>query len=76
MAKKSETQKKVKAAFSEVKKNPPKVLAKTKKKSGTAQANKQRVAIALSKARQAGANVPMPTRDEMLNRMKDRSKNA
>lgn len=40
----------VKATFKEVKKNPPKVLAKTKAKSGAKRANKQRVAIALSKA--------------------------
>ena len=38
------------AAFKEVKKNPPAVLAKTAKKSGAAQANRQRIAIALSKA--------------------------
>lgn len=77
MAKKaSASQKKVKAAFHEVKQNPPKVLAKTKKKSGAKQANKQRVAIALNKARKAGANIPMPTRDEYLNRMKERSGNA
>lgn len=76
MAKQTSSQKKVKAAFSEVKKNPPKILAKTKKKSGAAKANQQRVAIALSKARAKGANVPMPTRDDILNRMKQRGANA
>jgi hypothetical protein len=50
--------KKVSSAFDEIKKNPPKVLAKTAKKSGAAQAEKQRVAIGLSKARAAGANIP------------------
>jgi hypothetical protein len=38
------------AAFHEVKANPPAILAKTAKKSGAAQANRQRIAIALSKA--------------------------
>jgi hypothetical protein len=37
-------------AFHELKANPPAILAKTAKKSGAAQANKQRIAIALSKA--------------------------
>jgi len=40
-------------AFHEEKINPPKVLAKTRAKSGAAQANKQRVAIAFSKAGQS-----------------------
>lgn len=60
MKKKTKTQKKVKAAFSEIKKNPPAILAKTRAKKGAAQAEKQRVAIGLSKARAAGANVPAP----------------
>lgn len=38
------------AAFKEVKENPPAVLAKTRRKSGAAQARKQAIAIALSKA--------------------------
>jgi hypothetical protein len=37
-------------AFHEMKINPPAILAKTAKKSGAAQANRQRIAIALSKA--------------------------
>lgn len=48
----------VKAAFHEIKKNPPAILAKTARKSGAAQAEKQRVAIGLSKARAAGAHIP------------------
>jgi hypothetical protein len=42
----------------ELKTNPPKVLDKTLKTKGATQANKQRVAILLSKARQAGAKIP------------------
>lgn len=49
---------KLAAAFHEVKKNPPAILAKTRKKSGKEQARKQAVAIALSKARQHGAKIP------------------
>lgn len=41
----------------ELKENPPEVLAKTRKKKGKAAAEKQRVAILLSKARKAGARV-------------------
>ena len=44
----------------ELKKNPPKILAKTRKKKGAKAANKQRIAILLSKAREAGANIPYP----------------
>jgi len=40
----------VKAAFDEMKKNPPKVLSKTAKKYGKKRAEKQKIAIALSKA--------------------------
>jgi hypothetical protein len=47
----------VSAAFHEVKHNPPKVLAKTRKKSGKKRARKQQIAIALSKARAKGARV-------------------
>ena len=38
------------AAFHEIKHNPPAILAKTRKKEGAAQARRQAVAIALSKA--------------------------
>lgn len=41
----------------ELKTNPPKALAKTRRKSGKARAEKQRVAILLSKARRAGVKV-------------------
>jgi len=40
----------VKKAFKEVKDNPPKILKKTAKKHGKKRAQKQKVAIALSKA--------------------------
>lgn len=55
---KTKTQKKVAAAFHEVMHNEPKVVAKTREKKGAAQAHKQEVAIALSKARKAGAKIP------------------
>ena len=42
----------------ELKTNPPKQLAKTRAKFGAADANRQRVAILLSKSRKAGAKVP------------------
>jgi hypothetical protein len=42
--------KKLAAAFHELKANPPAILAKTAKKSGAARANAQRIAVALSKA--------------------------
>lgn len=42
----------------EIKKNPPRILAKTAKKEGPAAAKKQKVAILLSKARKAGAKIP------------------
>lgn len=41
----------------ELKENPPKVLAKTARKEGKSMANKQRVAILLSKSRRLGAKV-------------------
>ena len=46
------------AAFKEIKVAPPRILANTRKKSGPVRANKQRVAIALNKARSSGANIP------------------
>lgn len=42
----------------ELKVNPPKILKHTAAKFGKADAEKQRKAILLSKARKAGANVP------------------
>lgn len=43
----------LKSIFKHMKADPPKVLAKTRAKSGAKQAEKQRVAIALSKARRS-----------------------
>lgn len=43
---------------SELKENPPKQLARTAAKYGPQRAQKQRVAILLSKARRAGAKIP------------------
>lgn len=51
---KSKMQGRLKAAGHELKVNPPSVLAKTRKKSGAKQAEKQRVAIMFSKARRGG----------------------
>lgn len=45
---------------SELKENPPKVLASTRRKFGPARALKQKRAILLSKARKLGAAVPPP----------------
>lgn len=45
-------------AFHEVKKDEPSVVAKTRRKKGAAAAEKQKIAIALSKARKAGAKIP------------------
>ena len=41
----------IEKAGHEIKENPPAILAKTRKKKGKAQADKQRVAVMLSKAR-------------------------
>lgn len=41
----------------ELRDNPPRILAKTRKKKGKSAAEKQRVAILLSKARKRGARV-------------------
>ena len=43
----------------ELKENPPKILAKTARKFGKAKAAKQKTAILLSKARRAGAKIPL-----------------
>jgi hypothetical protein len=55
---KKKTARLVEAVGHEIKQNPPKVLAKTARKSGAKRANKQRIAIMLSKARAAGADIP------------------
>lgn len=56
----------LKEAFGEIKRDPPAILAKTRRKKGPAQANKQRVAIGLSKARQAGVRIPKAGRVKKL----------
>ena len=43
---------------SELETNPPSILAKTRRKKGKKAAEEQRVAILLSKARDAGARIP------------------
>lgn len=57
-SKKSKSAKLIQAAGKEIKNNPPSILAKTAKKSGSAQAKRQKVAIMLSKARANGADIP------------------
>ena len=42
----------------ELRDNPPDILTKTRKKKGAAAADRQRVAILLNKAREAGADIP------------------
>ncbi len=42
----------------ELRDNPPAILDKTRRKKGAAAADRQRVAILLSKAREAGASIP------------------
>ena len=49
---------KLRAAFHEVKENEPGSVAQTRAKFGAARARKQNIAIALSKARAAGAHIP------------------
>lgn len=44
---------------SELKRNPPRILEKTRAKSGQAAAQAQRTAIILSKSRAKGARIPM-----------------
>jgi hypothetical protein len=55
---KKKTKKLLEEAGHELKKNPPKVLKQTAKKKGMHQAEKQRIAIMISKARAAGADIP------------------
>ena len=49
---------KVSAAFHEVEDDEPAVVATTRRKKGAKAARKQKVAIALSKARRAGVRIP------------------
>lgn len=52
------TQTKIEAAGHEIKENPPKILAHTRKKFGKKKAEAQKIVIMLSKARKAGAKIP------------------
>jgi hypothetical protein len=62
MAKKeTKTKKILREVGEELKKNPPKILAKTRREKGKEAAEKQRKAILLSKARRAGAKIPFFT---------------
>ena len=47
---------------SELKQNPPAILASTRRKFGAARADSQRKAILLSKSRKMGAKLPSPNR--------------
>lgn len=72
--KETRTQKKVKAAFKEVKKDEPSIVTKTRKKEGEEAANKQKIAIALSKARKTGAKIPeKPTKESIEDKHVDSS---
>lgn len=55
---KERSKRKVEAAFREVKRDEPSVVAKTRRKKGAKAAEKQKIAIALDKARKAGAKIP------------------
>lgn len=55
---KARTRALVEHAFSEVKSDEPSIVGKTRRKKGAAAAERQETAIALSKARAAGANIP------------------
>jgi hypothetical protein len=54
----SKSQRKIAAAFREVNRNEPAIVAQTRRKKGTTAASKQKAAIALNKARASGAHVP------------------
>jgi hypothetical protein len=60
MKKPTKTEKLVHRAFSEVHANTPKQVKRTYAMHGPDAAKKQRTAIALSKAREAGARIPKP----------------
>jgi hypothetical protein len=62
MKKKGKSKKIVERAFHEVTHNTPHQVAATMAKKGPVAARKQRVAIALSKARSAGARIPRARR--------------
>lgn len=48
----------IKRAFHEINKNEPTIVKKTRATKGAKAAQKQKVAIALNKARQRGARIP------------------
>jgi len=54
---KAKSEKIVESAFHEVHHDTPEIVTHTRKKFGKADAERQRVAIALSKARKAGAKI-------------------
>jgi hypothetical protein len=54
----TKTQKLVKSAFHEIKQDQPKVVTHTIAAKGTEVGRKQKIAIALSKARAKGARIP------------------
>lgn len=54
----SKTRRLVKAAFHEVERDEPEVVGKTRAKFGEKRAERQKIAIALDKARRAGARIP------------------
>ena len=54
----SKTARILKDVGGELKSNPPKILAKTRRKKGADAAETQRVAILLNKARKRGARIP------------------
>ena len=58
MKKMSRTARLIQEMGHEVKHNPPAIVKHTARKFGKARAAKQRVAIMLSKARKAGADIP------------------
>lgn len=58
MAKQTRTARILSGIGEELKEDPPSILAKTRRKKGKKAANRQRTAILLSKAREAGANIP------------------
>jgi len=58
MPAKDRTSRILRSAGAELRDNPPAILARTRRKKGAKVAQRQRVAILLSKARARGANIP------------------
>lgn len=61
MAKQTRTARILSGIGSELKDNPPSILSETRRKKGEKAAGRQRTAILLSKAREAGADIPKRT---------------